>query len=216
MSLVEKPILVAFEGPIGCGKGTQTDLFKERREDVRVIGVSQAIRDLVRVDLRYSFALDVMSSGGLVPNDVVLRAVNLSIVMKGKMASPVTILDGIPRSVVQAKYLVEDISRFYELHLILLQLEDEKCVARAAERREKAMAEWAKYNFAPHMRPLSLRDDDEEEVVRERLRLYREVELDIKNYLFLNPSGISIHLLQADSHPEKIFQDISSLVFASQ
>lgn len=214
MAANEKPIAVAFEGPLGSGKGTQVELFLERRNDVRCIGVSGAIRHLAKAAPQYSYVLEIMNSGGLVPDHAVIQAVEVSLVENSVPQKKVTFLDGIPRSLTQAKYLVEDLSRFYELHIILLHLEDEECIRRAKKRRDAAMLLWSQSDFDETKKPAALRDDDKEEVVIERLRLYREIEREIKSYLILNSGNVAIHLLPADSHPEMVFEEIHSRVFA--
>jgi adenylate kinase len=210
--LTDKPILLAFEGPGGCGKGTQARLIASRRQHVRIIGVSGAIRGLAEADPTYRFALDIMKAGGLVPNDVVVRAVNCELTDRRTERAEVTILDGIPRSIGQARYLVADVSRFYDTHIVLMQLDDEVCLGRARMRYERAALEWEQSGMDPQKKP---RDDDEDLVVRERLRLYRELEREIKSYILLNKGNVGVHLLPADSDPELIFQEINGRVFAA-
>lgn len=143
-----------FLGPPGAGKGTQAVLLAEH------LGVPHvSTGDLLRSAVTRGTELgrrvqNVMSSGELVPDDMVL-----DLVREVLAGAPGCILDGFPRTVVQADGLGTLLAGLkLELKgVLLLDVTDEVLVERLARR---AQAED--------------RPDDSEETVRNRLRVYEE------------------------------------------
>jgi adenylate kinase len=171
-------------GPPGAGKGTQA------RALATLWGVPQvASGDLLRAVVREDSELgreaaSFMDRGQLVPDDLVLRLVAER--LRKDDARPGFILDGFPRNVMQAEALAKGLDRV-KLKLdkaIAVIVPDEEIVKRISGRRTcrncNAMYHVA---FEPPAKPgvcdkcggeLYQREDDAEDTVRERLKVYRE------------------------------------------
>jgi adenylate kinase len=171
-------------GPPGAGKGTQA------RALATLWGIPQvASGDLLRAVVREDSELgreaaSFMDRGQLVPDDLVLRLVAER--LRNDDARPGFILDGFPRNVMQAEALAKGLERV-KLKLdkaIAVIVPDEEIVKRISGRRTcrncNAMYHVA---FEPPAKPgvcdkcggeLYQREDDAEDTVRERLKVYRE------------------------------------------
>jgi adenylate kinase len=128
-----------------------------------------------------------MDSGALVPNDLIIN------LMKEKIASlaPGTgvIFDGFPRTVEQADSLGEQINIDLALNL---DVADDELVNRLTKRRSCPQCNAvyhllynppAKANFCDKCgSTLYQRDDDKEDTVRNRLKVYREKTLPLIDY----------------------------------
>ena len=175
---------IVLLGPPGAGKGTQA------RSLSGLWGVPQvASGDLLRAVVREDSELGreaagYMDRGQLVPDDLVLRLVAARL---GKPdARKGFILDGFPRNVMQAEALAKGLDRF-GLKLdkaVAVIVPDEEIVKRISGRRTCRDCN-AMYHveFEPPAKPgvcdrcggqLYQREDDAEETVRERLKVYRE------------------------------------------
>ena len=171
-------------GPPGAGKGTQA------RALATLWGIPQvASGDLLRAVVREDSQLgreaaSFMDRGQLVPDDLVLRLVAER--LRNDDARPGFILDGFPRNVMQAEALAKGLERV-KLKLdkaIAVIVPDEEIVKRISGRRTcrncNAMYHVA---FEPPAKPgvcdkcggeLYQREDDAEETVRERLKVFAE------------------------------------------
>lgn len=141
----------------GAGKGTQGERLAERYEVLHL-----ATGDLLRSHVSEGTELGVaaksyMEAGELVPDDLVVDMVRERI----GGADPLDnfLLDGFPRTIGQAEYAYDwgqlNGKTFHAV--IMLDVPDEELVRRLVERGKT-----------------SGRSDDNEAVIRERLRVYRE------------------------------------------
>ena len=143
--------------PPGAGKGTQGVVIA-RHFGIPHIATGDLLRDHVARQTELGRTVQAaMSSGELVPDEVVLQMVRDAF---ENLEGDGYVLDGLPRTMEQARALYEiavelDLTADVALHL---QVDDavlvERLLARAAS---------------------SGRSDDNEEVIRRRLELYREV-----------------------------------------
>ncbi|MGB7247387.1 MAG: adenylate kinase [Phormidesmis sp.] len=142
-----------FLGPPGAGKGTQAKILSERCE-VPHISTGDILRAAVKAksDLGQK-AEGYMSAGELVPDglmlDLIRERLGQSDTDKGWL------LDGFPRNVEQAEFLnalLEEIGQTCEF-VINLEVPDAVLIERMLERG---------------------RNDDTEEVIRNRLDVYRQ------------------------------------------
>ena len=175
---------LVFLGPPGSGKGTQAALLSD------AFGLCQvSTGDILRQAVAEGTPLGreakaCMDKGALVPDEVVIG------IVRDKLTGPECrkgfILDGFPRTTGQARALdaiLHDFSAPID-RVIAFTVDDEAVVARLSGRRTcrecQAMFHLA---FSPPEQEgvcdrcgggLVQRDDDREDVIRERLRVYAE------------------------------------------
>ncbi|PZP62984.1 MAG: adenylate kinase [Azospira oryzae] len=165
-------------GPPGAGKGTQAAFITER------FGIPQvSTGDMLRAAVKAGtplgrIAKEKMDAGALVPDDVIIQLV------KERIGKPDCahgfLLDGFPRTIPQAQ-AIRDAGVKID-YVLELDVPDEEIVARMAGRRvHPASGRTYHVKFNPPKvpdkddvtgEPLVQRDDDKEETVRERLRVY--------------------------------------------
>jgi adenylate kinase len=171
-------------GPPGAGKGTQAKELAARLS-VPHISTGDMLREAVREGTPLGLkAKTVMESGGLV-SDELLTSIVKERLAKADCAQGF-ILDGYPRNLSQASILEGILAELGKQEVLALELEvaDEVIVKRLSSRRSCPGCGTV-YNlvFSPPKREglcdkcgtgLVQRDDDREEVIRERLRVYHE------------------------------------------
>jgi len=171
-------------GPPGAGKGTQA------RALATLWGIPQVssgdlLRTVVRDDSELGReAASYMDRGQLVPDELVLKLIDER--LRKKDARKGFILDGFPRNVMQAEALAKGLDKA-GLTLdkaVAVIVPDEEIVKRISGRRTCAKCN-AMYHvaFEPPAKPgvcdkcggeLYQREDDAEETVRERLKVFAE------------------------------------------
>lgn len=149
-------MIVVLFGPPGSGKGTQAALVAER---LRIPHV--ATGDMLRAEVarRTPLGLEaepIMSSGRLVPDDLIVRIIASR--LGEPDASGGALLDGFPRTVPQAKALDPMLqTRGLRVDVVVLLRVDEGELRRRV--LDRAQTEG--------------RSDDTPEALEERLRVYR-------------------------------------------
>ena len=174
---------ILFLGAPGCGKGTQSKIII-KKYDIPQISTGDLLREEIKSGSEIGEEIkNIMSTGQFVSDDLVV-----SLVSK-KIDSPECengfILDGFPRNISQANNL----DRMFEEknlcldHVILIDVPDEDLVARCTGRllcdtcdyignTDKGEKVGDKCPVAEGT--LYQRDDDKEETVRNRLKVYHE------------------------------------------
>lgn len=171
---------VVLLGPPGAGKGTQAGVIAS------TYGIPHiSTGDIFRANLRDETPIGLeakafMDAGELVPDDVVIRMVD------GRLAETDArngfLLDGFPRTTPQAEALESLLSdRGTPLDVVLLfEVDEDVLVERLTGRRVHAPTGdiyHLSFNPPPDDIPadeLVQRDDDTEEVVRHRLKIYTD------------------------------------------
>ena len=177
-------ILLLF-GPPGCGKGTQA-VFLAERFQIPAISTGEMFRAECKAGTELGKAASaILASGGLVSDDLVYDIV-ASRISKPDCAKGF-MLDGYPRTVPQAIHFSKLLKErgLPQPTVIHLDVPDEALVTRLTARRQCPTCK-AIYNAV--LQPpkvagicdkdgaaLLTRDDDKEEVVRQRLRAYEEL-----------------------------------------
>ncbi|AER66402.1 Adenylate kinase [Thermovirga lienii DSM 17291] len=173
-----------FLGPPGAGKGTQAAVIS-KKYGIAHISTGDILRDNVARETELGLkAKKYMESGQLVPDDVIVDMVERR--LKEEDCRAGFILDGFPRTVVQAEALDKLLEK---LHITLdgivyFDVPDDVVIKRLSGRRICKSC-GAIYNI--HSQPpkkegvcdlcggeLYQRSDDEESVVRNRLKVYKE------------------------------------------
>lgn len=166
-----------FLGPPGAGKGTQADLVADKL-GIPHIATGDMLRDEVArgTDLGRQ-ARAIMEAGDLVPDELVI-----AMLARRLEDADGFILDGFPRTETQA-HALDDLLRDRPLdRVVSLDVPDEEIVRRISGRR--VCPNGHVYRIPDHPPrndmvcdvdglPVEQRPDDREEVVRNRLAVYR-------------------------------------------
>lgn len=211
--------LIMFGAP-GSGKGTQA---KQLKKSLGLAHVSTG--DMLRAQIASGYGLgkdaaELLNAGRLVPDELV----NLIVSERTKRpdCEEGFILDGYPRSVGQAEWLATKMlpARGIVPVVVHLEVDYNKVIARLSGRRQCPIC-GAVYG-AQRNRPrvdgfcdldgakLEIRDDDREEVVRERLRSYDKQTTPVLEYL--DGHGYKVHNVQGDADPAQISETIMEFV----
>lgn len=171
--------LILLGGP-GAGKGTQADFVCEKYS-IPKISTGDMLRAAVAEgsDLGKA-AKKIMDTGGLVSDEIILGLVAERI--KAPDCGKGFLFDGFPRTIPQADGLVD--AGVAVDRVIEIAVDDEEIVKRMSGRRvHQASGRTYHTVFNPPIEeglddetkePLVQRDDDKEETVRERLRVYHD------------------------------------------
>lgn len=176
-------------GAPGAGKGTQAEIISK---DLGIPTISTG--DIIRAALKNGTEMGLkaksfIDKGHLVPDEVVIGIVTERI--KQDDCQNGFILDGFPRTIAQAEAL--DKSDIKIDHVVDIEVDDELIYKRMSGRR--VCEKCAKvYNVNTDRKPridgkcdvcagtLIQRMDDNEETVRERLKVYYEQTHELKDY----------------------------------
>lgn len=168
-------------GPAGSGKGTQGELI-ERHYGFPRISTGDLLREEVHRGTELGkMVAEIMKSGQLVADELVLRLVRDRINHPDCRAGYV--LDGYPRTLHQA-ILLENLEDDRQETVLEIQVSEQAVMERLAGRRVCPGC-GAIYNINNNRAisdgrcpacgaGLTVRNDDRPEVVRERFRIYRE------------------------------------------
>jgi len=183
---------IVLLGPPGSGKGTQAALLKEQLK-IPHISTGALLRDAAErgTDLGLQ-AKAISDKGELVPDDVISGMLEERL-GEADVANGF-ILDGYPRNLAQAKSLDILLARLEQPvdESVLIDIDAEQIVKRIAKRAQEEG-----------------RADDNEETVRNRLRVYSEQTAPVAD--FYAEQGLLTRVLGDGTVPE-IFQRILSVL----
>lgn len=171
---------VILLGPPGAGKGTQAQFICEKFA-IPQISTGDMLRAAVKAGSELGLQVkEVMASGGLVSDEIIIALVKERITQADCQNG--FLFDGFPRTIPQAEALLEagvDIDRVLEI-----QVADEEIVTRMSGRRtHEASGRTYHVVYNPPKQEgvddetgeaLVQREDDREETVRNRLKVYHE------------------------------------------
>lgn len=167
-------------GPPGAGKGTQAQFISEHFA-IPQISTGDMLRAAVKAGSQLGLQVkETMASGGLVSDELIIALV------KERILEPDCrngfLFDGFPRTIPQAQALL-DAEVVIDL-VVEIKVEDEQIVSRLSGRRvHEASGRVYHVQHNPPLRegvddetgqPIVQREDDKEETIRNRLRVYHE------------------------------------------
>lgn len=205
-------------GAPGAGKGTQADLLKEKYACIHV-----STGDILRQNLKDRTELGIkaeifMNRGELVPDDLVVGMVADR--LREKDATGGFLMDGFPRTLSQAEAF-DDILKEIDAPLdgvLLLEIDEEMLVRRLVNRRSCRSCGriWNLLTMASDAKTcpdcngeLYRRDDDTEDVIRNRLRIYRVQTAPLISWY--KNRGI-LHDIDASGSREETFSKIQAVL----
>lgn len=179
---------LVFMGPPGAGKGTQAEILSEKL-GIPTVSTGVMLRTAIREGSELgAVASGYINDGKLVPDEVIVG------IVKERLSSPDLekgfILDGFPRTVVQAEALTATGIKIDKV--LSLEVADEKIVERLSSRRECSKC-GAPYNVISNKPEkdgicdkcggeLIQRKDDNPETIMNRLNIYHSETEPIKAY----------------------------------
>ncbi|RZN68723.1 MAG: adenylate kinase [Candidatus Methanolliviera hydrocarbonicum] len=179
-------------GPPGSGKGTQAKLIEERYGIPQISTgdmLRKAVEDKTELGIR---AKHYMDSGALVPDELVIMITEER--LKAEDCRDGFILDGFPRTVPQAEALDEVLNKMNEKidNALNIEVKEDDIIRRMSGRRIcKGCGASYHIIFNPPNEEnicdlcggeLYQRDDDREETVRNRLKVYKDQTEPLTNY----------------------------------
>lgn len=182
-------------GPEGSGKGTQAELLSGKLK-MEVLTSGDLVRKTAKENtgLVGEAARKALIDGKYVPDPYMY--ILWEKLLKSKQAKRGFILDGFPRNIEQAKFLLTKIEKYgYCIDkVIYLHLSDEEAIKRLSKRKRKLFAG-------------SSVNHDEPVRVMKRLKVYRSQEKDLLDYFKkLN----KLMVINANQEVNKVFTDIKS------
>jgi adenylate kinase len=209
---------VLLLGAPGAGKGTQSKRLAEAF-DIEHVTTGDALRankdmDISHMDTEYDTPRAYMEAGELVPDEVVNEIVKTAL-----SEADGYVLDGYPRNLDQAEYL-SDITSLDAV--VFLDVSEEELVDRLTGRR---VCDDCGANYHVEFSPpeeegvcdecggdLIQRDDDTEETVRERLRVYEENTAPVVEHY--RDEGVLVEV-DGEGTPDEVFESIHEEVDAA-
>lgn len=201
---------IVLLGPPGAGKGTQSSNIEETF-GVSHITTGDALRSNRDMETEYGTPQEYMEEGELVPDPVVNE-----IVVEALSNTEGFVLDGYPRNIEQAEYL----SEMTDVDAVpFLRVSEEELVRRLTGRRVCPEC-GATYHreFEPPAEEgvcdecgseLTQRDDDTEDIVRERIRVYQEnTEPVVEHY---RESGELIEV-DGEGSPAEVWEELRAAI----
>src|SRR5262245_27085921 len=212
-------LVVILLGAPGAGKGTQAARLAQARS-LPHVSTGDLLRDhRARGTPLGQQAQGFMDKGELVPDALVLD------MLAQRVAAPDCsegyVLDGFPRTDVQARALEQRLKPSDQVQVVNLEVGDETIVARAAGRLSCPKQGCGRVYHAQSAPPrkagtcdvcgsaLQQRPDDAAPVVRERLRVYHQKTAPLVD--FYAGRGL-LTALDGEQAPDAVFERLSALI----
>ena len=207
-------------GAPGAGKGTQAQFLSEKYA-IPQISTGDMLRGAVKAKTELGIQVEqVMASGGLVTDDIIIALVKERI--QEKDCSKGFLFDGFPRTIPQAQALLD---AGVDINVVLeIDVADDEIVKRLSGRRVHLDSGRVYHiDFNPPKvenrddvtgEELIQRIDDKEKTVRSRLRLYhQQTEPLVDFYTQLAASGRVVDIIRVDGVAS--VEQIKNEVFAA-
>jgi adenylate kinase len=206
---------VIMMGPPGAGKGTQAGRFAQERGLIK-ISTGDILREAIKE--KNPTALEAkarMDRGELVDDAMIIAIVEERLARPD--ADPGFVLDGFPRTVAQARALDEIMERLENGPLIIVDVAvpEQELVRRLASRRICGSCGTNADALGPATTcgkcggELVQRTDDDQEIVRERLRVYQHTTKPVLEYYRERPT---FRVVNGAQGPERVAKELDTMV----
>jgi adenylate kinase len=183
---------VALFGPPGAGKGTQSE-FLLKKYNLSYVSTGDLLRKEMASKTKLGLeAQNIIAAGGLVSDEIIVQLIEKTITEN--TGSNGFLFDGFPRTYIQA-YILEGL--MLKLHTSL------NCLISLAVSEEESMQRLMKRGMN------SGRSDDNEEVIRNRLREYNQKTLPVLQ--FYRDKGIYVEV-DGTAGIDAVHQRISEII----
>ncbi len=187
MDMTDKKQIVVMMGGPGVGKGTFSDMLMVRRPFKYV--EAGAILRAMPSDSEIS---KLISAGDLVPDNLICD------LMATQISNTDLIIDGFPRTLSQAKWLVKNYADKYDIHILFFNTDDDTLIARIQKR----------------VRTGSRRADDAAiNTIRNRLEIFHKITMPAIDWLRAAP-GITFSEIDAAGDVNDIFAEMLDALVA--
>ena len=170
-------------GPPGAGKGTQAE-FIYRHLNIPQISTGDILRENVKNNTDLGIIeKSYMDKGELVPDDVVIGIIKTRI--KKDDCNGGYILDRFPRTIEQAKALDRAIQPDKIDNVVFINANEETIIKRLSLRRQSkkhGTIYHIKFHPPPEGEEVFQRDDDKEDTIKNRLKVYIQQTGPLINY----------------------------------
>ena len=153
-----KPVMIVLMGGQGVGKGTFSAMLKDLHEYVHI-----EMGGILRTLPKESEIVQIMARGELVPDEKILQLMQSKIPTNKDI-----ILDGFPRTMDQAKWLITNYADIFNIHVIYLDVPEEIMISRIQKRIREGGGR---------------QDDANEEAIKKRLNTFWKVTVPVINWL---------------------------------
>lgn len=210
---IAAPPKILISGAPASGKGTQCEFIVQKYDVVHI-----STGDMLRAAVRNSTPLGLeaksyMDSGDLVPDELVISMLKERITQQDCVEKG-WLLDGFPRTQVQAKALDE--ADILPSAVIVLEVADEALIERVVGRRtDPETGKIYHMTFSPPNDPevqarVVQRSDDTEEKARVRLKTYYTHAQSINDHY-----GSVLKKIDGNRKKEDVFQDLCAVIDSS-
>lgn len=150
--------MIVLMGGQGVGKGTFSAMLKDLHEYVHI-----EMGGILRTLPKESEIAQIMARGELVPDEKILQLMQSKIPTNKDI-----ILDGFPRTMDQAKWLITNYADIFNIHVIYLDVPEEIMISRIQKRIREGGGR---------------QDDANEEAIKKRLNTFWKVTVPVINWL---------------------------------